>query len=206
MRWDLVACLICAWILVYFAIWKSIKSSGKVRYFTATLPFVLIIIFLGRAVTLDGSQYGLRFVSNHFDYISKQSLAQMINHQYHAGISSGRIGQCWAMQTFGLMQPPKISIHSALHLAQWFRLPATTNTTTIFCMIRWLCHLWMRSRACWWVYLHSQLSGTLHSSKMPAWRMWSMMVSRADPFVCYFDCDKIEIVIIRIRATNRRYT
>lgn len=61
MRWDLVACLMCAWILVYFAIWKSIKSSGKVRYFTATLPFILIIIFLGRAVTLDGAQYGLRF-------------------------------------------------------------------------------------------------------------------------------------------------
>lgn len=61
MRWDLVACLICAWILVYFAIWKSIKSSAKVRYLTATLPFVLIIIFLGRALTLDGAQIGLRY-------------------------------------------------------------------------------------------------------------------------------------------------
>lgn len=30
MRWELVACLVCAWILVYFAIWKSIKSSAKV--------------------------------------------------------------------------------------------------------------------------------------------------------------------------------
>lgn len=61
MRWDLVACLMCAWILVYFAIWKSIKSSAKVRYFTATLPFILIVIFLGRAVTLDGAQFGLRY-------------------------------------------------------------------------------------------------------------------------------------------------
>lgn len=61
MRWDLVACLFCAWILVYFAIWKSIKSSAKVRYFTATLPFILIIIFLGRALTLDGAQIGLRY-------------------------------------------------------------------------------------------------------------------------------------------------
>lgn len=61
LRWELVACLICAWILVYFAIWKSIKSSSKVRYFTATLPFVLIIIFLGRALTLDGAQIGLRY-------------------------------------------------------------------------------------------------------------------------------------------------
>ncbi|XP_077286192.1 solute carrier family 6 member inebriated isoform X2 [Arctopsyche grandis] len=61
LRWELVACLICAWMLVYFAIWKSIKSSAKVRYFTATFPFLLIIIFLGRSLTLDGADKGLRF-------------------------------------------------------------------------------------------------------------------------------------------------
>lgn len=61
MRWELVACLVCAWILVYFAIWKSIKSSAKVRYVTATLPFVLIVVFLGRALTLDGAELGLRY-------------------------------------------------------------------------------------------------------------------------------------------------
>lgn len=61
MRWDLVACLICAWILVYFAIWKSIKSSTKIRYFTASFPFVLIVVFLGRALTLEGAEKGLQF-------------------------------------------------------------------------------------------------------------------------------------------------
>ncbi|XP_059614816.1 sodium- and chloride-dependent GABA transporter ine isoform X1 [Phlebotomus argentipes] len=61
MRWELVACLVCAWVLVYFAIWKSIKSSGKVRYLTATLPFVLIFVFLGRSLTLDGAENGLRY-------------------------------------------------------------------------------------------------------------------------------------------------
>ncbi|XP_055595461.1 sodium- and chloride-dependent GABA transporter ine isoform X2 [Uranotaenia lowii] len=61
MRWELVACLICAWILVYFAIWKSIKSSAKVRYLTATLPFVLIIVFLGRSLTLEGADKGLNY-------------------------------------------------------------------------------------------------------------------------------------------------
>lgn len=61
MRWELVACLVCAWILVYFAIWKSIKSSAKVRYVTATLPFVLIVIFLGRALTLEGADIGVKY-------------------------------------------------------------------------------------------------------------------------------------------------
>lgn len=61
LRWELFACLICAWMLVYFAIWKSIKSSAKVRYLTATLPFLLIIVFLGRSLTLEGADKGLRF-------------------------------------------------------------------------------------------------------------------------------------------------
>ncbi|KAM7353790.1 solute carrier family 6 member inebriated isoform 1-T4 [Cochliomyia hominivorax] len=61
MRWELFACLICAWLMVYFATWKSIKSSAKVRYFTATFPFILIIILMGRAVTLEGADVGLRF-------------------------------------------------------------------------------------------------------------------------------------------------
>lgn len=60
-KWDLVACLLSAWVLVYFAIWKSIKSSAKVRYFTATLPFVLIIVFLGKSLTLEGAEKGMRY-------------------------------------------------------------------------------------------------------------------------------------------------
>lgn len=97
MRWDLVACLICAWILVYFAIWKSIKSSGKVRYFTATLPFILIIIFLGRAVTLDGAQYGLRF---EFKIKNKNTEIQLNIFQF-VDTFFVQIGHFLVMQIFG---------------------------------------------------------------------------------------------------------
>lgn len=61
LRWELVACLLCAWILVYFAIWKSIKSSAKARYFTATIPLILIIIFLAKSLTLEGADKGMRY-------------------------------------------------------------------------------------------------------------------------------------------------
>ncbi|XP_054000868.1 sodium- and chloride-dependent GABA transporter ine-like isoform X1 [Hylaeus anthracinus] len=61
LRWELVACLITAWILVYFSVWKSIKSSAQVRYITATLPFILIVVFLARSLTLEGAEKGLQF-------------------------------------------------------------------------------------------------------------------------------------------------
>ncbi|XP_012286549.1 sodium- and chloride-dependent GABA transporter ine isoform X2 [Orussus abietinus] len=61
LRWELVACLVTAWIIVYFSIWKSIKSSAQVRYLTATLPFLLIVVFLTRSLTLEGADKGLQF-------------------------------------------------------------------------------------------------------------------------------------------------
>jgi len=36
LQWELVASLFVAWVLVYFCVWKGIKSSGKVVYFTGT--------------------------------------------------------------------------------------------------------------------------------------------------------------------------
>lgn len=62
MRWELVACLFVVWVLVYFALWKSVRSSGKVLYFTATVPFALVLIFLGQAVSLEGSDIGLKYL------------------------------------------------------------------------------------------------------------------------------------------------
>lgn len=46
---------------MYFAIWKSIKSSAKARYFTATIPLILIIIFLAKSLTLEGADKGMRY-------------------------------------------------------------------------------------------------------------------------------------------------
>ena len=31
-KWDIALCLLAVFTIVYFAMWKGVKSSGKVRY------------------------------------------------------------------------------------------------------------------------------------------------------------------------------
>lgn len=48
MRWELVGCLALAWLIVYACMVKGVKSSGKVVYFTALFPYVVLVILFGR--------------------------------------------------------------------------------------------------------------------------------------------------------------
>ena len=59
--WELFGFLVLAWVIVYFCIWKSVKATGKVVFFTATFPYVLLIGFLVRGCTLPGAIDGIRF-------------------------------------------------------------------------------------------------------------------------------------------------
>ncbi|CAH1405301.1 unnamed protein product [Nezara viridula] len=60
-RWELLFCLIIGWVVVYLVICKGIHQSGKVLWFTALFPYVILIILACKAVTLPGAGTGLLY-------------------------------------------------------------------------------------------------------------------------------------------------
>ncbi|XP_036976590.1 sodium- and chloride-dependent GABA transporter ine [Acanthopagrus latus] len=61
LRWELFLILLLAWILIYFCIFKGVKSTGKVVYFTALFPYVTLIALLINNAQLPGAVDGITF-------------------------------------------------------------------------------------------------------------------------------------------------
>ncbi|XP_026202361.1 sodium- and chloride-dependent neutral and basic amino acid transporter B(0+) [Anabas testudineus] len=75
--WHLALCLLLSSVLVAAALIRGIKSSGKVVYFTATFPYVVILILLIRGVTLEGARDGIEFYVGFQSNLTKLTEAQV---------------------------------------------------------------------------------------------------------------------------------
>jgi SNF family Na+-dependent transporter len=75
MNYKVAAALFFCWIMAFFALIKGISSLGKVSYFTAIFPYIMITILIIRGVTLDGAMKGLEF------YILTVDMAKLLTLQ-----------------------------------------------------------------------------------------------------------------------------
>eukprot|EP00091_Calanus_sinicus_P009806 TRINITY_DN22785_c0_g1_i1.p1 TRINITY_DN22785_c0_g1~~TRINITY_DN22785_c0_g1_i1.p1 ORF type:complete len:125 (+),score=1.59 TRINITY_DN22785_c0_g1_i1:115-489(+) len=58
---TLAGCLAVCWLLLYMTLRKGVSSSGKVAYFTAIFPYIVMLALLIRGLTLPGAAKGLLF-------------------------------------------------------------------------------------------------------------------------------------------------
>nr|XP_011731220.1 sodium-dependent noradrenaline transporter-like [Macaca nemestrina] len=58
-QWQLLLCLMVVVVVLYFSLWKGVKTSGKVVWITATLPYFVLFVLLVHGVTLPGASNGI---------------------------------------------------------------------------------------------------------------------------------------------------
>ncbi|RVE74797.1 hypothetical protein OJAV_G00025580 [Oryzias javanicus] len=77
-RWELTLCLVVVVFILYFSLWKGVKSSGKVVYITATMPYVVLFVLLIRGITLPGALNGIKAYL-HIDFARLNNLQVWID-------------------------------------------------------------------------------------------------------------------------------
>ncbi|MFQ5475017.1 MAG: sodium-dependent transporter [Candidatus Nanoarchaeia archaeon] len=60
-NWTLFFALLAVWVMIYFCVWKGVKSAGKVVAITMPLPIILLVLLFIRGITLPGALTGIGY-------------------------------------------------------------------------------------------------------------------------------------------------
>lgn len=64
---HIVLSLLLAWFFVFAALSKGVQSLGKISYFTATFPYVILTVLVIRGCLLPGAGAGITYYVGQFD-------------------------------------------------------------------------------------------------------------------------------------------
>ncbi|XP_071439745.1 sodium- and chloride-dependent glycine transporter 2-like [Hetaerina americana] len=74
-QWRVLVCLLVAWIIAAICLVKGVASAGKVMYFTALYPYVVLFALLIRGATLEGAADGIfYYISPQWETLSKAAV------------------------------------------------------------------------------------------------------------------------------------
>ena len=84
-KWDTALCLLLSWTVVCLCLIKGIKSSGKVVYFSATFPYLLLITLMVYGLNLEGALDGVKRLFIPRVWSGEKSIAdiQVFSHSNH---------------------------------------------------------------------------------------------------------------------------
>jgi NSS family neurotransmitter:Na+ symporter len=60
-RWELFIGFALSWIWIIACVWKGTKSVGKIVFYTVSIPYALILVFMVRGLSLPGASEGLSY-------------------------------------------------------------------------------------------------------------------------------------------------
>lgn len=67
--------LLIGWILIVGSVWKGVKTVSKIVYITVFLPWLLLVVFVIRGITLPGSMEGIKYyLFPHFEQLLNPSV------------------------------------------------------------------------------------------------------------------------------------
>jgi len=112
-KMDLAFFLLLSWIVVFLCLSKGIKSSGKVVYFTATFPYVVLLVLLVMGLTLPGAEQGLYYL-----FVPKwEKLASFTVWRRAAGQVFFSLGISWGgIIMFGSYNQFRARVHVDAHI------------------------------------------------------------------------------------------